>query len=188
MLSDPGIASINIDPTLTAGRPQFNRAGRLGVRKNAATFGHSVTGASPELDRAVTMFRVATRLPKDDLATMSYDQRPFTLGLIQMRCSSDREDNLGRACAMLRQAADRGAQIACLPELFRTQYFCQVEEAGRFELAEPVPGPTTSSLSALARETRMVVIGSVFERPRARTLPQYGGRDRLGRMPPRTLS
>ena len=63
-----------------------------------------------------------------------------------MRCSTDPDDNLDRACAMLRQAADRGAQIACLPELFRTQYFCQSEEAGRFDLAEPIPGPTTLAL------------------------------------------
>jgi N-carbamoylputrescine amidase len=89
---------------------------------------------------------------------------PFTVGLIQMRCSTDSDDNLNRASAMLRQAAQRGAQVACLPELFRTQYFCQVEEAGRFDLAEPIPGPTTEALSLLARETRMVVVGSIFER------------------------
>ena len=65
---------------------------------------------------------------------------------------------------MLRQAADRGAQIACLPELFRTQYFCQTEDAARFDLAEPIPGPTTSALSTLAKDTRMVVVGSIFER------------------------
>src|ERR1035438_10548795 len=89
---------------------------------------------------------------------------PFTVGLIQMRCSTDSDDNLTRARAMLRQAAERGAQIACLPELFRTQYFCQVEETGRFDLAEPIPGPTTEALSLLASETRMVVVGSIFER------------------------
>src|SRR5262249_10930636 len=55
--------------------------------------------------------------------------QPFTVGLIQMRCSDDAEDNLSRACAMLRQASGRGAQVACLPELFRTRYFCQVEDA-----------------------------------------------------------
>ena len=65
---------------------------------------------------------------------------------------------------MLRQAADRGAQIACLPELFRTQYFCQTEDAARFDLAEPIPGPTTEVLRQVARETRMVVVGSIFER------------------------
>jgi N-carbamoylputrescine amidase len=89
---------------------------------------------------------------------------PFTVGLVQMRCSADPDDNLRRACAGLREAARRGAQIACLPELFRTQYFCQTEDASRFDLAEPVPGPTTEALSALARETGMAVVGSVFER------------------------
>jgi N-carbamoylputrescine amidase len=95
---------------------------------------------------------------------MTLDQRPYIVGLIQMRCSTDPDDNLARACTMLRQAADRDAQIACLPELFRTQYFCQAEESGRFDLAEPIPGPTTMALSALAKDTRMVVIGSIFER------------------------
>jgi N-carbamoylputrescine amidase len=95
---------------------------------------------------------------------MSQKPRPFNVGLIQMRCSTSPEDNLHRAEAMLRQAAAGGAQIACLPELFRTQYFCQVEEAIRFEMAEPIPGPTTDALGRVARETKMAVVGSVFER------------------------
>src|SRR5271166_114012 len=95
---------------------------------------------------------------------MSLKQRPFTVGLIQMRCSTDPDENVERACAMLRQAASRGAQVACLPELFRTQYFCQVQDAGRFDLAEPIPGPTTDALSAVAKEGGMVVVGSIFER------------------------
>ena len=69
-----------------------------------------------------------------------------------------------RALSMLREAARRGAQVACLPELFRTQYFCQVEEAGRFDLAEPIPGPSSEALAGVARETNMVVVGSLFER------------------------
>ena len=90
--------------------------------------------------------------------------RPFCVALIQMRCSTDPDDNLRRACAMLREAAARGAQMACLPELFRTQYFCQAEDAALFDLAEPIPGPTTEALAAVARETGMVVVGSIFER------------------------
>src|SRR5580693_885523 len=90
--------------------------------------------------------------------------RPFTVGLIQMRCSVDPEDNVRRGCAMLRAAAERGVQVACLPELFRTQYFCQAEDAARFDLAEPIPGPTTDALAQLARETGLVVVGSIFER------------------------
>ncbi len=95
---------------------------------------------------------------------MSRHQQLFTVGLIQMQCSTDPDDNLARAGDLLRQAADGGTQIACLPELFRTQYFCQVEEASRFDLAEPIPGPTTSALCTLARDTRMAVVGSIFER------------------------
>ena len=65
---------------------------------------------------------------------------------------------------MLREAASRKVQIACLPELFRSQYFCQSEDAARFDLAEPIPGPTTEALTNVARETGMVVVGSIFER------------------------
>jgi N-carbamoylputrescine amidase len=95
---------------------------------------------------------------------MKRQSRPFTVGLIQMRSSVDPADNSERAQALLREAAHRGAQVACLPELFRTQYFCQVEEAARFDLSEPIPGPTTEMLAAVAAETGMVVIGSIFER------------------------
>jgi N-carbamoylputrescine amidase len=95
---------------------------------------------------------------------MSRSSKPFTVGLVQMRCSTDPDANLRRACEGLRDAAGRGAQVACLPELFRTQYFCQVEDPARFDLAEPIPGPTTDSLAAVARETAMVVVGSIFER------------------------
>ena len=92
---------------------------------------------------------------------MSHPTRPFTVGLIQMRCSDDPGDNLSRACALLRQASGRGAQVACLPELFCTRYFCQVEDAARFDLAEPIPGPTTETLAQLARETSLVRAGRV---------------------------
>jgi N-carbamoylputrescine amidase len=81
-----------------------------------------------------------------------------------MKCSTSPEDNLRRAGEMLREAEAKGAQVACLPELFRTQYFCQVEDASRFDLAEPIPGPTTESLAQIAKETEMVVVGSIFER------------------------
>jgi N-carbamoylputrescine amidase len=95
---------------------------------------------------------------------MKRSSQPFTVGLIQMRCSADPADNLQRARAMLVAAARQGAQIACLPELFRTQYFCQIEDAVRFDLAEPVPGPTTEILGSVAQETGMAVVGSIFER------------------------
>jgi N-carbamoylputrescine amidase len=93
----------------------------------------------------------------------------FTVGLIQMSCSSDPDDNLCRACDKVRDAAGRGAQVVCLPELFRTQYFCQREEHALFDLAESIPGPTTDALSPVAKQSGTVIIASVFER-RARGL------------------
>ena len=97
-------------------------------------------------------------------STMTARSRPFHVALVQMRCSTDPDENLDRACAMLRRAAEGGAKIACLPELFRTQYFCQAEDAAQFDLAEPIPGPTTAALANVARETGMVIVGSIFER------------------------
>jgi N-carbamoylputrescine amidase len=88
----------------------------------------------------------------------------FHVGLVQMSATSDPESNLRHALEMVRQAAARGAGIVCLPELFQTQYFCQREEAALFDLAEPIPGPTTARLSALARELHIVLIASLFER------------------------
>ncbi|GAC1475452.1 MAG: carbon-nitrogen hydrolase [Isosphaeraceae bacterium] len=95
---------------------------------------------------------------------MSRVARPFAVGIVQMRCSPDPEDNLRRACAGLREAAGRGAEVVCLPELFRTPYFCQTEDPAHFDLAESVPGPTSRALAEVAREAGIVVVGSVFER------------------------
>jgi N-carbamoylputrescine amidase len=88
----------------------------------------------------------------------------FTLGLVQMRCSTDPRDNLERAITRVREAAKEGAQVICLPELFRSQYFCQTEDHANFDLAEPIPGPSTEALARVAKEARVVVIGSLFER------------------------
>jgi len=81
-----------------------------------------------------------------------------------MRCGPDPDENVTRAIAGIRDAAGRGAGIVCLPELFRTQYFCQREDADLFDLAEPIPGPTTERLAAVARECRTALIVSLFER------------------------
>jgi N-carbamoylputrescine amidase len=89
---------------------------------------------------------------------------PFSVGLVQMRCSPDPAENLARAGEKMRQAAARGAQIICLPELFRTQYFCREENAEMFALAEPVPGPTTEALGQLAKSLHVAVVAPVFER------------------------
>ena len=88
----------------------------------------------------------------------------FRVGLVQMCCSPDPDENLKRAALQVREAARRGAQVICLPELFRTQYFCQREDAALFDLAEPIPGPTTNELAKVARDTKAVVIASIFEK------------------------
>jgi N-carbamoylputrescine amidase len=88
----------------------------------------------------------------------------FTVGLIQMSCSLDPRQNFAKAEARIEEAAKQGAQIVCLQELFRSQYFCREENADLFELAEPIPGPSTESLSKFARSLNVVIIGSLFER------------------------
>ena len=88
----------------------------------------------------------------------------FRVGLVQMSATPDPEQNLQRAIDRLHQAQAKGAQIVCLPELFQTQYFCQREDAALFDLAEPIPGPTTARLSEVAKQLRIVLIASLFER------------------------
>ena len=88
----------------------------------------------------------------------------FTLGLVQMACAPDPAENLTRAVAGVEEAARAGAKIVCLPELFRSRYFCQREDAALFDLAEPVPGPSTQALSAVAKRERIAIIAPVFER------------------------
>jgi len=88
----------------------------------------------------------------------------FRVGIIQMACSPDADENLRRAGEFVREAAAGGAQVICLPELFRTQYFCQREDASLFDLAEPVPGPTTQYLGEIARAEGVAVVASVFEK------------------------
>jgi N-carbamoylputrescine amidase len=88
----------------------------------------------------------------------------YRIGLVQMSCSPDPDANLDKAADRVREAAREGANVVCLPELFRAQYFCQREDIALFDLAEPIPGPSTERLSAVAREEKVVVIASLFER------------------------
>ncbi|MEE2790059.1 MAG: carbon-nitrogen hydrolase [Acidobacteriota bacterium] len=88
----------------------------------------------------------------------------FTVGLVQMTCSDNIADNLHKAARLTRQAATEGAQIVCLQELFSSRYFCQREDVQRFDLAEPIPGPTTKLFSDLAGETGSVLVVPIFER------------------------
>ena len=86
------------------------------------------------------------------------------IALIQMSCSVDTLDNLHKAVSFIRDAARAGANIVCLPELFRAQYFCQREDHALFDVAESIPGPSTEVLAQVAREEKVVVIASLFER------------------------
>jgi len=91
-------------------------------------------------------------------------QRRFKVALIQMACAADPEENLHVAISRVQEAAGAGAAVICLPELFRSQYFCQREDAASFDLAEPVPGPTTAALGKVAEKAGVVVIAPLFER------------------------
>jgi N-carbamoylputrescine amidase len=91
-------------------------------------------------------------------------RRTTKVALVQMRCGRDPAKNFARAITFVRDAAKRGAQIVCLPELFRSQYFCQSEDHKNFELAEEVPGKSTAALGKLARELGIVIVASLFEK------------------------
>ena len=86
------------------------------------------------------------------------------IGLVQMACSTDPAVNLRNASHLVAEAAKQEAKMICLPELFRSQYFCQREDASLFDLAEPIPGPTTKAIGALARKLRVAIITPIFER------------------------
>ncbi len=87
-----------------------------------------------------------------------------TLGLVQMRCAAAKEANLRTAVSRIAEAAASGANVVCLPELFASEYPCQSEDHRQFDLAEPIPGPTTEALSKVAETHGVVVVGSLFER------------------------
>src|SRR5258705_11509122 len=88
----------------------------------------------------------------------------YKVGLVQMSMSDDPEANLGTAVARIREAAQQGAGVVCLPELFRTQYIGQREDHALLDLVYPVHGPTTETLGKIAKENGVVVIASLFER------------------------
>lgn len=106
--------------------------------------------------------KINSNLPNPKKYIMLNQQ--FTLGLIQMRMTSNRETNMQHACELLQTAAKQGVNVACLPELFCSHYFCQKEEVAIFDLAEPIPGPTTETLTAVAKQHGIVIVGSIFER------------------------
>ena len=87
-----------------------------------------------------------------------------TVGLIQMSCGPEPEANLKKAIGRIGEAAKKGARIICLPELFRSQYFCQSEDIKNFKLAETIPGPSIEALSKVARQKKIVIVASIFEK------------------------
>ncbi len=92
------------------------------------------------------------------------DRQQINLGLIQMACAPDPTLNLEQAIARIDEAAGEGANVICLPELFRSRYFCQSEDGALFDLAETIPGPTTEALGRLAAARKIVIVASIFER------------------------
>ncbi|MFC0181419.1 carbon-nitrogen hydrolase [Pseudarcicella hirudinis] len=88
----------------------------------------------------------------------------INIGLVQMSCSANVEENMTKAIKGIREAAEKGANIVCLQELFTSLYFCDVEDHENFKLAEAIPGPSTETLSAVAKELGVVIIASLFEK------------------------
>jgi N-carbamoylputrescine amidase len=89
---------------------------------------------------------------------------PFTVGIIQDSAGDDAAATVTATIARVRDAASRGAQIICLKELFNAPYFCKSQKCERFDLAEPIPGPTTDRMQSLAKELAVVLIVPLFER------------------------
>src|SRR5947207_4885243 len=90
--------------------------------------------------------------------------KSVAIGLVQMSCDPQPAANLKKAIARIGEAAKKGAQIVCLQELFRSQYFCQTEDIQLFKLAESIPGTSTDALSKLARQKKIVIVASIFEK------------------------
>ena len=88
----------------------------------------------------------------------------LTIGLVQMSCVADKATNTQKAILEIRKAAEKGAQIICLQELFTSLYFCDVEDHDNFQLAEPIPGITSNLLAPVAAELNVVIIASLFEK------------------------
>jgi N-carbamoylputrescine amidase len=95
---------------------------------------------------------------------MSNTRKSFKVGLVQMGMSADLDENVRRAAAKVEEAGKAGAEVVCLPELYRSPYFCQKEDQELFDLAEPIPGPSTVAMAAAARRAKVAVVVPLFER------------------------
>lgn len=100
----------------------------------------------------------------DKKTTKVLSSKNVHVGLVQMSCTSNPKENLTKAIQYVKEAASKGAQIVCLQELFTSLYFCDVEDYENFKLAESIPGPTTETLSGVAKELGVVIIASLFEK------------------------
>jgi N-carbamoylputrescine amidase len=92
------------------------------------------------------------------------NNRKVKVGIAQLKCEKDKQTNINKAVAKIRELAQDGAQIICLQELFASLYFCDVEDYNNFTLAETIPGPTTELFSSLAKELNVVIVASLFEK------------------------
>ena len=86
------------------------------------------------------------------------------IGVVQMACEREPAANLEKACARIEQAADDGAQIVCLQELYRSWYPCQSENNSHFDLSEPIPGPSSEALGKVAAARKVAIVAPIFER------------------------
>lgn len=121
-----------------------------------------MTGHLTQVETAMSKrrrFAILRAMPK-----ISRASNVTTVGLVQMSCVPEPDKNLKKAINGINDAAKRGAQIICLQELFRSQYFCQTEDIQLFKLAETIPGPTTEALSKVARQKKVVIVASLFEK------------------------
>lgn len=92
------------------------------------------------------------------------DNKKYTIGLLQLAFSSEPDDNLKKTLSWVEKAAKQGAQIICLPELYRSQYFCQKEDSSLFDLAETIPGPSTNAFQKAAKDLNVSIVVPLFEK------------------------
>jgi N-carbamoylputrescine amidase len=111
--------------------------------------------------------RAESREPSAERREPRAGAEPFTIGIIQDSATPDLTANLRKTERLVREAAHRGAQIVCLKELFQSPYFCKSQQVDRFDLAESIPGPSTSVMQRLAKELALVIVVPVFERQAA---------------------
>ena len=111
-----------------------------------------------------SLITIPLSLNKGIFAEIFSGMSKVKVGLVQMTCTANKQENLTKAIDKIRDAAKEGAQIICLQELFTSLYFCDVENYDNFKLAESIPGPSTDALSVLAKELNVVIIASLFEK------------------------